>query len=191
MENQETEIIKLIKSRRSIRKYQDRPVEDEKIKALLEAAMAAPSACNSQPWEFIVVTEQTVLDALKGKLRFARYNAPLAVVVCGNTGIAHNSAAKHFWVQDCAAAVENMLLAAVGMRLGSVWIGIHPLPGTVKAVQKILNIPEEVIPLAMVYAGYPAEEKRARSHYDEHRIHWQTYEEKKRRAKKKNAKHEV
>ena len=183
------ESIQLFLRRRSIRHYQAQPVSTEVLELLLQAGMAAPTACNSQPWEFVVITEVEKLDALRARLRFARYNAPAAIVVCGNLKIAHNSTARHFWVQDCSAVIENILLAATALSLGSVWIGIYPLPSLIKPVQEILNIPEEVTPLGMVYVGYPAEEKAPHTKYDAHRIHWQEYEPKKRRAKKKNAKY--
>ncbi|MBN1261562.1 MAG: nitroreductase family protein [Anaerolineae bacterium] len=168
------DILDVIFRRRSIRAYQRRPVPDEILTTLLRAGMAAPSACNSQPWEFIVVTDPHILTALRERLLTARYNAPAAIVVCSNLKIAANAAARRFWIQDCSAAIENILIAATGMALGSVWIGLHPLP-IVKRVQQILDIPEEVTPLGMVYVGYPDEEKEPGSKYDARRVHWQRY----------------
>lgn len=182
-------MIDTIFRRRSIRRYQEKPVEQEKLELLLRAAMAAPSACNSIPWEFVVVTESAVLDQLRDKLRFARYNAPAAIVVLANVKIANNAVAKRYWIQDCSAATENILLAATGLGLGSVWIGVHPLPSAEKPVREILGIPEHVTPLCVVYVGYPAEEKVPGTKYDSHRVYWERYEPRKRRAKKKNAKH--
>ncbi len=149
--------------------------------------MAAPSACNSQPWEFIVVTDPARLEQLRGKLLNGRYNAPAAIIVCGNVQAAHvPSEAERFWVQDCSAAMENMLLAATGLGLGSVWIGIYPMPSLIRPVREILNLPDHVTPLGMAYIGYPAEEKKPRTQYDEHRVYWEEYEPRKRRAKIKN-----
>ena len=105
----------ILLSRRSIRQFTPEPVDRETLILLLKAAMSAPTACNSQPWEFIVVNEPDVLAELRGKLLFARYNAPAAIVVCGNVKIANNSAAREHWVQDCSAAMENILIAAAGM----------------------------------------------------------------------------
>jgi nitroreductase len=187
-----TDIVDIIMTRRSVRQYQDRPLEEATIRRLLEAAMSAPTACNSQPWEFVVVTEPETLEKLRGKLQFARYNAPCAIAVCGNVDIGHNSAAKRFWEQDCSAAMENILVAAAGLQLGAVWIGVHPMPSVIKPVQEILNIPAAVIPLGLAYVGYPAEGAvpPPRTQYEEHRVHWQIYEPRKPRAKKKNAKFE-
>ena len=151
--------------------------------------MSAPTACNSQPWEFIVVTEPDMLALIREKFQFARYNAPAAIVVCGNVGIAHNSAGREHWVQDCSAATENILIAAAGMGLGAVWIGVHPYPSKIKPVKDALGIPEHVTPLSIVYVGHPAEVKEPRTQYDEHRVYWQCYEARKRRPKIKNAKY--
>lgn len=184
-----TQIIDILLSRRSIRHFTDEPVDREILILLLKAAMSAPTACNSQPWEFIVLTEPKTLAYIRSKLLFARYNAPAAVVVCGNVGIANNSAAREHWVQDCSAATENILIAAAGMNLGAVWIGLYPYPGKIKPLAEVLGIPEKVIPLSMVYVGHPAETKEPRTQYDEHRVYWQCYEPRKRKPKIKNAKY--
>lgn len=104
---------------------------------LLKAAMSAPTACNSQPWEFIVVTESETLDRIRSRLLFARYNAPAAIVVCSNVNIANNSAARDHWVQDCSAATEDILIAAAGMGLGAVWIGVYPYPSKIKPLAEV------------------------------------------------------
>lgn len=159
---------------------------------LLRAATegsAAPTAANSQPWEFVVVTEPERLARLREKLLFGRYNAPAAIVVCANQRVANNSAAQHYWVQDCSAATENVLLGPVALGLGAVWIGVHPIPGVARAVSVVLGIPDEVAPLGVVYVGYPAEEKPPSERYDERRVYWEEYEPRKRRAKTKNAKY--
>ena len=185
------EVMSYILQRRSVRSFLDQPVEVEKLELLLRAAMSAPTACNSQPWEFVVITEREVLDKLRDKLMFARYNAPAAIVVCGNLKIANSSAAKYFWVHDCSAAMENILIAAAGLGLGAVWIGVHPLPTVIRPVSQILGIPEEVTPLGMAYVGYPTETPPPHTRrYDDYRVYWQHYELRKRRAKKKNAKHD-
>lgn len=182
------EIVDILFSRRSIRQFTEQPVDHETLVLLLKAAMAAPTACNSQPWEFIVVTEPQVLQTIRSSFLFARYNAPAAIVVCGNVGIANNSAAREHWVQDCSAATENILIAAAGMGLGAVWIGVYPYPSKIKPLAEALGIPEHVVPLSMVMIGHPAETKEPRTQYDEHRVYWQCYEPRKRRPKIKNAK---
>jgi nitroreductase len=180
--------LEIIFRRRSIRKFTDQPLDKETITLLLQAGMAAPTAVNSQPWEFIVLTEPEMLAKVRSKLPFAHHNAPCGIVVLGNPERANNAAGRGFWEQDCSAAMENMLIAAVGLGLGAVWIGIHPVAPFVKGVQETLGIPENVIPLGMMHVGYPAEEKPARTQYDEHKVYWQKYDKRKKRAKVKNAK---
>jgi nitroreductase len=165
-------------------------VDREILVKLLQAAMAAPTAANAQPWEFVVVDEPESLEKLKENLPFGHYNTPAAIVVCGNPELSHNTAGRFYWVQDCSAAVENILIAAAGMDLGTVWIGIYPHESRVGIIRKVLNMPDHVTPLGAVYVGYPAEKKEARTQYDEHRVHWQVYEERKRRSKLKDAKHQ-
>jgi hypothetical protein len=97
---------------------------------------------------------------------FARCNALAAIVVCGNPKIANNSPGKRYWVQNCSAAMENILIAAAGMDLGAVWIGMHPLPSVVSAIRRILVIPETVTPLGMAYVGYPAKSHPPHHRYD-------------------------
>jgi len=161
--------------RRSIRRYQERPVEAGKLDLLLQAAMAAPSAMNCRPWEFVVVTESDKLEQFRRRLVFGNRNAPAAIVVCGNPRRSKNPAARLFWVQDCAAATENILLAATSLGLGTVWIGVYPVAAFVRVVREVVRLPRQVIPLCIVYVGYPAEEKPPRTQYEAERVHWQQY----------------
>lgn len=178
------EVIEAIYKRRSIRNYLDREVDQDTIIALIKAATAAPTAANCQPWEFVVVTEPDKMAELKENLIFAKYNAPAAIVVCGNMKLAFKGITQEMWVQDCSAALQNILIAATGLGLGTVWIGVYPNPGTVKIVKEALNLPEHVKPLGIVYVGYPAEEKEARTRYDEKRVYWQEYEPKRKHRTK-------
>jgi nitroreductase len=164
-----------IYARRSIRNYKERPVEREMLETLLKAAMAAPSAMNIKPWEFVVVTEPDRMDEIRSSLMFGKHNAPAAIVVCGNTSFFKHPIASKFWVQDCSAATENILLAAVGLGLGTVWLGVHPIHNFSKRISRILHLPDNVKPLNVIYVGYPAEEKPARTQYDPDRVHWEVY----------------
>ena len=176
-----------ILKRRSIRRYKDRPVEKELLVKLLKAGMAAPSACNNQPWEYVVVTEG--IETLRNTLYHGNYNAPAAIVVCGNMKLAKGGL-KRYWEQDCSAAIENILIAATSFGLGTVWIGLHPLPSVFNPVREVLNIPEHVIPLGLVLVGYSAEEKEPRTQYNEKRIYWETYDQKrKHKSRPKNLKY--
>jgi nitroreductase len=161
--------------RRSIRKYTDKPVEPEKLDLLLQAAMAAPSAMNCKPWEFVIVTDPFKLSQFRKRLIFGNRNAPAAILVCGNPGLSVNPAARLFWQQDCSNAAENILIAAASLGLGSVWVGVHPVAEFVRIVRDIVNLPKHVTPLGLIYVGYPAEEKPARTQYNASRIHRDAY----------------
>lgn len=180
--------IDLILRRRSVREYTTEPVDEETILLLLQAAMAAPTAINQKPWEFVVVTDADVLCRLREHLVFGRYPAPCAIAVCGNRQFAHPASGWKYWEQDCSAATENLLIAATGLGLGAVWIGVHPLPSVVTPVSAILNLPEDVVPLSLVYVGHAATMPEPRTQFDPRRVHWQIYEPRKRRAREKNPK---
>ncbi|MEK6205394.1 MAG: nitroreductase family protein [Amylibacter sp.] len=165
----------MIFKRRSVRIFTKKKVEKETLTQLLQAAMAAPSASNGRPWEFIAITDEDTLDALRSKLQHGKYNAPAAIVVLCNLDIAANQSSHRFWIQDCSAATENMLIAAAGMDLGSVWIGSYPKDSVMDPLRKILNIPDSIFPLSLIYIGHPAEEVVPRTQYDEERVHWEKY----------------
>ena len=169
-----TEIDWILK-RRSIRKFTEQELTPEQIKLLLEAAMAAPSALNQRPWRFVVVQAQEQLAELRRALPFGKMNAPCAIVVCGDLRSIRKAALERFWVQDCSAATQNILLAATGLGLGSVWCGVHPINTLEKAVRKILDIPTEVIPLNVIFVGYPAEEKPARTQFSEKNVYFDKF----------------
>jgi nitroreductase len=161
------ELIQTIFARRSIRRYTADPVDEKDVKTLLEAGMAAPSAGNSRPWHFVVLTDRQMLDALAevhayGKMLF---DAPLCIAVCGDP-----SRSGH-WVQDCSAAAENLLLAVAALGLGAVWLGVHPEADRAAAIREVLHIPENIVPLNLIAIGHPAEEKEPRTQYDEARVH--------------------
>lgn len=168
-------MLETIYARRSIRRYEDRPVEPEKIETLLKAAMAAPSAMNIKPWEFVVVTAPDKLAEIRASLMFGKHNAPTAIVVCGNLSIFKNPAASSFWVQDCSAATENILLAAVELGLGTVWLGVHPIHNFTKRISEIIGLPRHVKPLNVIYVGYPAEVKAPRTQFDLRRVHYESF----------------
>jgi nitroreductase len=164
-------MLDLIKKRRSIRKYTGEPVSDADVRALLEAAMAAPSGDNSQPWEFVVVRDGDLRRQLAETHPWARMCAAAAVVfvVC-----AHERRSGH-WVEDASAATENLLLAATGLDLGAVWIGVYPQSRYEKHVRDVLGIPRGLRVLCLVPVGHPAESKPPRTQYDEHKVHYDRY----------------
>jgi nitroreductase len=153
-----------ILTRRSIRRYTAQAVSDELIKELLQAAMSAPSAGNQQDWQFVVVRNREVLDELAGVHPYAPLTgAPLAILVCGDL---QRESHKGFWVQDCAAATQNLLLAAHANGLGAVWCGCYPREERAAGLRKALSLPEHIVPLALVVIGYPAEKKGRQDRYD-------------------------
>lgn len=160
--------IQMILARRSVRKYTAEPVGAADIEALLKAAMAAPSASDLKPWHFIVITDRETLDALAeahphGKMLF---EAPLCISVCGVPD------ESRYWVQDCSAAAENLLLAAAALGLGAVWLGVYPREDRVANVNRLLRLPDSVLPLNLISIGHPAEKKEARTRYDGERVHY-------------------
>jgi len=160
-------MIDLIKRRRSIRKYTPEPVTEAEVRQLLEAAMAAPSANNRQPWHFVVVRDQETKTLLAKTHRWSGMiaQAALAIAVCGE-----RSRSRH-WVADTSAATENLLLAATTLGLGAVWIGIHPESGREGYVREALGIPEGIGVLCLIAVGRPAEHKPPRENYNATRIH--------------------
>ncbi len=167
-------VMDLIFSRRSIRQFTEQEVPQEMLTLLLQAAMAAPSAANGKPWEFVVVTDKAVLAELRAA-HHGRYNGQAAIAVCANLALAGSPASQLFWQQDLAAATENILLAATGLGLGAVWTGGYPGMDRVEILRRILRIPENVYPMCLIWIGYPAESKPPRTQYDETRVHWQHY----------------
>ena len=160
-------------TRRSIRAYTTRTVSDDLIKQLLEAAMSAPSAGNRQPWHFVVVIERRTLDALADLLPFGKMikQAPLAMIVCGDLHIQPDS----FWVQDCSAATQNILLAAHAKGLGAVWLGVYPKEERVAEIRTQFKLPQHAVPLCVLSIGYPAEPSGRVDRYQAARVHTNTW----------------
>ncbi|MGL4412487.1 MAG: nitroreductase family protein [Bacteroidales bacterium] len=169
--------IENIMQRKSVRTYQDRAVEREKIDTLLRAAMAAPTAGNKQPWSFIVIEQKENLLALAEALPYAKMltKAPLAIVVCGIPSKSFPDKGAEYWIQDCSAATENLLLAAEAIGLGAVWTGVHPIEERVKDVQGVLNIPSDVIPLCVIPIGYPTGREKPKDKWKPELIHWEKW----------------
>lgn len=166
------EVKEALLKRRSVRTFTEQAVSDEDIAELMHAAMSGPSACNKTPWEFYVITNTDVLDALRNASRFSDMKVPLAIVVCGNLSRALPMQLAPYWIQDCSAATENILLRAVDLGLGAVWCGIHPQKRAEKRVSEALGLSEKQIPLNIIYVGHPAEEPEPRDQYKEKNVHF-------------------
>jgi len=165
------ETLQAIKTRRSIRKFLDKPVSSEIIRNILEAAMFAPSAGNQQPWQFIVLDDRKFLDEVPRICATASMcrQSPLSILVCGDSSLEKYPG---FWVQDCSAAVENLLLAAHALGLGGVWAGVYPMKDRIEGFRRRLCLPEEITPFALVALGYPNEVPAAPTRYREERVHY-------------------
>lgn len=168
------DILQAIMTRRSIRKYQDKPVSDDQVKTILEAAMMAPSAGNAQPWQFVVVKDKQAQSKIKDINPYAAMaeNAFLGILVCGDLRLEKFAG---YWVQDCSAAIQNILLAAHGIGLGAVWTGIHPIKERENGFKKLFDLPLEVIPLAYIVIGYPDQDLKTPDRFKQERVHYEKW----------------
>lgn len=165
-------LVETITSRKSIRRFSQKAVEKNEIKEILRAAMNAPSACNQQIWQFVVLDERAVLNQLAGMhsgISFLK-NAPLAVLVCGEPEAA---VLDYFWEDDCAAATQNILLAAHALGLGATWSGVNRKdPDMVAFVQKTVGIPEAFVPFSIIIIGHPDEERHEKDRYQADKVRY-------------------
>ena len=157
-------------SRRNIRKYSNQPIKEEDLRLLLRAAMVAPSADDERPWHFVIIQDEQILEQISKIHPHAHMvkHASVTILVCGDERL---QKVPGFWPQDCAAATENILIEAQQLGLGTVWLGIYPVSGRVEGFRRLLKIPEQVVPFALVVLGYPAEHKEPAQIYDESRVH--------------------
>jgi len=152
-------VIQNIMMRKSVRNYTAEPIAKDALERLVRAGMAAPTAGNKQPWKFVVIDQRALLDALAGKLPYAKMlaRAPAAIAVCGDmTKTFPDKPDDEYWIQDCSAASENILLAAEALGLGAVWTGVYPVSDRVAAVQEILHLDKKLVPLNVIAVGHPA-----------------------------------
>ena len=169
------DVVGFFQKRRSIRQYtKGAAVSDEQLDLLLRAAMAAPSAGNEQAWAFVVIRDRARLDQCAVVHPYAQMckTASLAILACGDL-----SRDKHsgMWVQDCSAAVENLLVAAANLVLGTCWCGVHPRPDREAGFRKLCALPHEIVPFALIAVGVPAEQKGPADYYDPSRVHRETW----------------
>ena len=169
---QENLVIKTILNRKSVRQFSDKPVEKDKIMTILRAGMSAPSARNRQPWKFVVVDDKDLLRAMGNELPHAKMllNSPLGIVVCGDIRDKEDVTAQTSWVQDCSAAVENILLAAESLGLGAVWTACYPKEERVEIPRRILNLPDGIVPLCVIPIGYPKTKNEPINKWNENNV---------------------
>jgi len=169
------DLLEGIFTRRSIRKYRDELIPEEYLKKMLKAAMAAPSANNCQPWHFLIINDR---DKMEEIIKIHPYSLMLkevnvALMVMGDTTL---ESGPGYWAVDCGAATENILLAAHGLGLGAVWLGIYPRSSRVNAFRKLFKLPEHIQPFALISVGYPAEEKEPSQRFKPERVHRNSWE---------------
>lgn len=174
-------VVNNIFSRTSIRQFTPTPVPASAIDTLLRAAMSAPTARNQQPWHFVVVQDTAQISALRNTSRHSGplSTATLAIAVCGNLDKALEGEAQPYWIQDTSAATENLLLAAHAIGLGAVWTGVYPIQERVDAVSEVLQLPKQIVPMAVVALGYPAEQPQPKDKWLEENISWNSFDQKK------------
>ncbi len=163
-------------ARRSVRKFAAKPVPPELIEDVLRAAMAAPSANGKDPWEIIVVQDPAKLAALATGLPYGKMlaGAPLGFVICADVARA-NGGLLSYALQDCAALIENLLLALPMLGLGGVWLGVHPREDRIAHVRELFCLPPDILPISAVAAGYPAVQLPPHTRYNVARVHRETW----------------
>ena len=156
--------------RRSIRHFAAGTVDDDVVRTILSAAMAAPSAGNEQPWHFIVVRDPAILTALSAAHPYAEMvqHASLAVIVCADMKTVKH---RDYWPADCAAATQNILLAVHALGLGSVWVGVYPREARMAEIRRVITLPDDIIPFSLLPVGIPAEHKSPEDRYNPERRH--------------------
>lgn len=172
MEPLTSQTFELIFGRRSIRVFRPGVVPEATIRLLLEAAMAAPSAVAKDPWHFIVVRHRDTLSRLAGVLSNGSmlHGAGLAITVCGDLEVAHDRQLSYL-LQDCSAAIENLLLASHAAGLGACWLGVHPREERMNHLREIFALPPAVLPVAVLALGWPGEIKEPRHRYQPDHVH--------------------
>lgn len=158
-----------ILTRRSVRSYTDEEVSDEDVETLLRAAMAAPTARDARPWHFVTITDSETLQSIADAMPNAKMaaDAPLAIAVCGVKSKMLDGEGADYWIQDCSAASENILLAAHALGLGAVWCGVWPLQERVTQTREILSLDDDLVPLCIIVAGHPDGDSSVKDKWDE------------------------
>ncbi len=164
----------IIHTRKSVREFKQESIPNEHLEDMVRAGMAAPSANNHQPWEFIIVTDKYIKGFLAERLPYAKMlkDAAAGIVVCGKPGDAFNEPEGSLWVQDCSAATLNILLAAEALGYGAVWTAVYPASDRINTVKDILALPKGILPLSVIPVGIPIGNELPKDKYVKEKIHW-------------------
>jgi nitroreductase len=168
------DVLEAIFTRRSVRKFTGVPASADNVNTILRAGSYAPSAHNHQPWHFVVIRASATLEAIAAGHPYAKMmpQAGCCIVVCGDK---ERQGTVGFLVEDCSAAIQNMLLAAHGLGLGAVWCGLYPVPELTRLIGGLLHLPESVIPIGMIAVGHKLEERTTDERFDPGRVHLETW----------------
>lgn len=168
------DVLQAIYTRRSIRKFTGEPISEEHMEKLLKAGFCAPSAHNLQPSHFIVIKNPATLEYIANMHPYAKMlpQAGCCIVVCGDEKVQKT---RGLLIEDCSAALQNILLAAHGLGLGAVWCGLHPDPELTKIIAVSNKLPENIEPIGMVVVGHKAEDRAPADRYDKARVHFEQW----------------
>lgn len=164
-----------IMNRRSIRKFEDRPVEREKLEAILRAAMQSPTAKDSRCWEFLVVTDRATCEAVSQMSEFAMCAAKAPALIIPMVNLNETSADECWWVEDLAAATQTMLIQIEEEGLGGTWLGMYPRKARTDALRTYFELPDHILPFAVIAFGYKLREKAPEDRWDPEKVHWEQY----------------
>lgn len=176
-QDSQNKVLETIANRKSVRAFTEQKVTKEQLTQLLKAGIAAPTAMNRQPWAFIAITDRAVLDKLAEKLPYAKMlkSATSAIVVCGDMDKVSEPETDLYWIMDCSAATENILLAAEAIGLGAVWTAAYPDKDRVKTVSNELNLPENIVPLCVIPIGYSDDDSPVKNKWKDENIFWEKW----------------
>ncbi len=174
--NEKEIILNNIFNRKSVRTYTDDEINKEDLLLILKAGMSAPSTCNFQPWQFIVIQNNETVKDMSNIHKYAKMfkNAKAGIIVVGDMEKTLKNS-KDYWIEDCSAATENMLLCIEALGLGAVWTGIYPVEERVNKLKEYFNLPENIVPFALIALGYPKGPQKVKNKWDETKIHWEKW----------------
>jgi len=163
-----------IYKRRSIRKFLPDPISDQKLMEFVKAGMNAPSAGNQQPWKFLIITERQILNKIAELHPYGKMlkEAPSAILVCGDLLLETH---KGYWMVDCAAATQNILLEIVNHSFGACWLGVYPRPERMKSLSEMFELPQNIVPFSLIAVGKPNEIKEDKNIFELERIKFNSW----------------